>query len=54
MVQVLKGEAHWMLEGRVDTDKRHKALVPVATAGQRLAMKPLRINFSKQDISTGH
>ena len=45
LVHVLEDEAHRMLGGGVDTDERHEALVPEATAGQCLLAKPLPINF---------
>ena len=45
MVHVFEDEAHRILGGRVDTDERHEALVPVATAGQCFFMEPLPAVF---------
>ena len=45
MIHVLKDEAHRILGGRVDTDERDEAMVPVPTAGQCLSTEPLQIIF---------
>lgn len=46
MIHVFEDEAHWILGGRVNTEERYEALVPVATASQRLVMESLPVKFS--------